>query len=77
MALEIVRSDDFIEYFLFPSIDQELGDEDEVLSDISKQVKELATAYASNYIWHKDPFAVKARNSNSHLLNPESDGESF
>lgn len=74
MALEIVRNDDYIEYFLFPIIDG--SDEDEALSDIVKRVNEIAKSYVSNYIWHKDPFAVKARNKNSHLLNPESEGES-
>ena len=74
MALEIVRNDDFIEYFLFPDIKE--GQEDEVLSEILTQVNDIARAYTSTYIWHKDPFNLKARDRNSHLLNPESKGES-
>lgn len=75
MALEIVKNDDYIEYFLFPIIDG--SKEDESLSDIVNQVNEIAKSYVSNYIWHKDPFVIKARDKNSHLLNPESEGESF
>lgn len=77
MALEIVRNDDYVEYFLFPDIDQVSEHrEDEILSEILNQVNSIAGAYTSNYIWHKDPFALKARNRNSYLLNPESKGES-
>lgn len=76
MALEIVRNDDFIEYFLFPRIDLLAENEDEVLHEILKQVTEAATSYTSNYIWHKDSFNLKARNRNSHLLNPDENGES-
>jgi hypothetical protein len=77
MALEIVRNDDFIEYFLFPNIDQvSEGEEEDVLSEILSKINEISSAYTSSYIWHKDPFVLKARNRNSHLLNPESKGES-
>lgn len=76
MALEIVRNDDFIEYFLFPTIDPVPEGEDEVLNEILKQVEQVASSYTSNYIWHKDSFNLKARNRNSHLLNPDENGES-
>lgn len=76
MELEIVKNDDFIEYFLFPHIDQSEGEEDDVLADALMQINELSSAYTKSYIWHKDPFSLKARNKNSHLLNPEGIGES-
>jgi hypothetical protein len=77
MALEIVRNDDYIEYFLFPKLDQlPEGDEDDALAVLLAQINEISSTYTKNYIWHKDPFSLKARNSNSHLLNPESKGES-
>ena len=77
MALEIVRNDDFIEYFLFPDIGNvSESEEDEYLSEVFKKVNEIARSYSSNYIWHKDPFELKTRNRHSHLLNPESAGES-
>lgn len=75
MALEIVRNDDFIEYFLFPSIDPLPENEDEVLNEILKQVINAANSYTSSYIWHKDSFNLKARNRNSHLLNPDENGK--
>lgn len=75
MALEIVRNDDFIEYFLFPQINSESEtQEDGLLDGILKQVNDIASSYTSSFIWHKDPFALKARNSSSHLLNPEGEG---
>lgn len=77
MALEIVRNDDFIEYFLFPNIDQvSEANEDEILHESLKQVNAIASVYTSNYIWHKDPFGLKARNRKTHLLDPECKGES-
>jgi hypothetical protein len=77
MALEIVRNDDFVEYFLFPNIDQLTEEkENEILNETVKQVNEISSTFTANYIWHKDPFSVKARNRNSHLLNPECKGES-
>lgn len=77
MALEIVRNDDFIEYFLFPDIDKlSEADEDKALSDVLKQVNDIASSYTANFIWHKDSFNLKAKNRNSYLLNLESEGES-
>lgn len=77
MALEIVRNDDFIEYFLFPTIDQAPEiEEDATLDELLKQINEISNLYTSNYIWHKDPFNLKARNRNSYLLNPDGKGES-
>lgn len=75
MALEMVRNDDFIEYFLFPDVEEvSEGQEDDALGDVLKRVNDIASTYTSNFIWHKDPFSVKARNRNSHLLNPDSEG---
>lgn len=77
MALEIVRNDDFIEYFLFPNISEvSENNEDDILSDVLKRVNDIASSFCLNFIWHKDPFNLKARNRKSHLLNPESEGES-
>lgn len=78
MALEIVRNDDYVEYFLFPNITAvSENQEEEILIETLKQVTEISKLYTSNYIWHKDEFNLKARNRNSHLLNPEGKGESL
>lgn len=81
MALEIVRNDDFIEYFLFPNIQANIDQdsekqEDGVLNEFLIQINEISSLYTSNYIWHKDPFNLKARNRHAHLLNPDENGES-
>jgi hypothetical protein len=76
MALEIVRNDDFIEYFLFLNIEEDSeAREDELLNKELAKITEIVKSYAANYIWHKDPFNLKTRNRNSHLLNPENESE--
>lgn len=78
MALEIVRNDDFIEYFLFPSIDHDSEErEDGIINEFLTQINEISNSYTSNYIWHKDSFNLKARNRHAHLLNPDDNGESI
>ncbi|CAG9807425.1 unnamed protein product [Chironomus riparius] len=70
MALENVRVEDFIEYFLFPEINASAQDnEAEVLNDIQQRIDEISKSFIKNYIWHKDPFNLKIRNQNSSLLN--------
>lgn len=70
MALENVRVEDFIEYFLFPEINGSLqDDETEALNDIQQKIDEISKSFIKNYIWHKDPFNLKIRNQNSCLLN--------
>lgn len=78
MALENVRVEDFIEYFLFPDIDVNLLDnnnETQALNDIYQKVDEISKSFIKNYIWHKDPFNLKIRHLNSHLLNNNNNGE--
>lgn len=70
MALEIIRTDDFIEYFLFPQLDGVLEENEvEALNVISQKINEIAQSYVSNYIWHKDPFILKTRSRTTHLLS--------
>ncbi|KAG5670401.1 hypothetical protein PVAND_000669 [Polypedilum vanderplanki] len=70
MALENVRVEDFIEYYLFPELDGVLEENEvEALNVICQKINEIAQSYTSNYIWHKDPFILKTRNGSSHLLN--------
>lgn len=77
MALELVRNEDFVEYFLFPNIGEVSEEEEtEILAETLKQVEEQAKTFAGDYIWHKDSFNLSSRDRNSHLLNPESQGES-
>ncbi|XP_039285305.1 protein ecdysoneless-like [Nilaparvata lugens] len=57
---EIVKEDDFVEYFLFP-----VGcdiDNDSSLEEVTKRVNTVVNKYASTYIWQKDQFNVIPRN---------------
>ncbi|CRL06956.1 CLUMA_CG019947, isoform A [Clunio marinus] len=76
MALEIVRNEDFIEYFLFPNIDPDNEvEEDKILNDTLNQVIEISNNYTKKFIWHKDGVNFCARNRHSHLLNHENKEE--
>lgn len=76
MALESVRVEDFIEYFIFPNITTTILEiQTKELNDISQKINEISKSFIGNYIWHKDPFNLKIRHSNSHLLNNNNNGE--
>ena len=66
MALETVKIEDFIEYFIFPEISD---NETQELNDICQKIDEISKTFIRNYIWHKDSFNLKIRHQNSHLLN--------
>lgn len=58
---EIIRADDFVEYFLFPSLDELLGNDiDEKLDRFLAEVNECVRAFTKDYIWHKEPFQLIA-----------------
>lgn len=78
MALEIIKSDDYIEYFLFPQLNapsDELEVEENILKEVLVKVNNLAEEYCDSYIWHKDPYNFKVKNRNSHLLIDNSENE--
>ncbi|XP_039451271.1 protein ecdysoneless [Culex pipiens pallens] len=75
-ALQQVREDDFVEYFLFPgaSLGTVAADEDEALENcdpesaaakslgaLLAEVNKLAKEFCQRYIWHRDGFKVVAR----------------
>lgn len=67
--LQTVRSDDFIEYFLFPNLNgTESSQNDDNLQTICEQIQKIATKYCESYIWHKDSFSCTARFGNANLL---------
>lgn len=78
MAVETIRSDDFIEYFLFPpALSGQATDDDErdMLVKLLQQVDEISNKFTASYIWHKDSFNLKVRTRNSHLLKTENDSD--
>lgn len=76
MALEVVRSEDFIEYFLFPDVNEaEANDKETILKDLHQKINEISKSYASKYIWHKDPFEIRSKTFSSILSSSEGNGE--
>lgn len=80
MEFSSVRSDDFIEFYLFPDINvtnSGVENEDQILDDLNKQVNELANVYCSNYIFHKESFKIQCKNRNEnsihYLIDEEND----
>ena len=70
--LEIIRSEDFLEYFLFPKLNtpnDESGSDEEALESVFQLVNQIATAYCDDYIFHKDGFKITKKIRNSHLLD--------
>lgn len=73
-VLEIVREDDFVEYFVFQNnfnVDQ-LNTADS-LADTRSHIQTIISKYQKGYIWQKDEFNLIARNSS--LLHPVDDNE--
>lgn len=67
-ALETVRDDDFVEYFLFVRRDDSAEDAEELVKRINQlnaRVLELVDRMSDQYIWHKDPFNLIPRFSPS------------
>lgn len=76
MAVEIIRNEDFVEYFLFPKIDQCSEDDERVILDqLLVKINAISADYTSSYIWHKDPFGLKVRTRSSHLLKTDNNGK--
>ncbi|EDW33156.1 GL24621 [Drosophila persimilis] len=76
--LEFVREDDYVEYFIFPKLPDNLTDEFQVKekllrikTEIMEIVRELVVQ--RSYIWHKDEFQLQVRTGSTleRLLNDE------
>lgn len=63
-ALETVRDDDFVEYFLFVRPDDNNSDKEEIeqhIKSLNVKVLEFVTRLSDQYIWHKDQFNLIPR----------------
>ncbi|XP_060535573.1 protein ecdysoneless [Cylas formicarius] len=68
-ALQLVRADDFVEYYLFPSIDsRDEKDQETTLNTVLQKANKIVEKYAKNYLWHKDAFKLTIRTSHSNYL---------
>ena len=55
-VLENVRTDDFIEYFIYPSAGESCaGDE---LSELHNKLTSFVSQWTENYFWHRDKFKL-------------------
>lgn len=57
---ETVRTEDYVEYFLFP-IDYN-PPSDEKLQEIYNKIFSFITPFTNNYIWQKDEFNLRKVN---------------
>ncbi|XP_037721097.1 protein ecdysoneless [Drosophila subpulchrella] len=80
--LEFVREEDFVEYYIFPKIPDNLQDEGilrklmlQVRNEISAIVKEKSME--RSYLWHKDEFQLQIRmgGAEERMLNEETNPE--
>lgn len=61
-GIEVIRADDFVEYFLFPALDQLNGNSTaEKLENFRQNVNDSVQQFTTDYIWHKEPFQLVIR----------------
>lgn len=75
--LEIIRSEDYLEYFLFPQLNAQSNQSEsneETLERVYQLVNQIANEYCSSYIFHKDSFKIVKKIQNSHLLKEDAEG---
>lgn len=59
---EVIRADDFVEYFLFPSLNELNGNNTtEKLDNFLRDVNDCVQKFTTDYIWHKEPFQLVVR----------------
>lgn len=69
-ALETVREDDFVEYFIFPAINA--NDNEEIsLKNTLESVNNVIKKLTKDYLWHKDEFNLGVRTEDSNVLNED------
>lgn len=75
-GIEVIRADDFVEYFLFPSLDQIQGNSTtEKLENFQHSVNDSVQKFTADYIWHKEPFQLVIRTPETSRLFNESNIE--
>lgn len=58
---EIVREDDFVEYFVFLKNESDDSCAKELLTNLSSSVQQVFDKYGSSYIWQKDEIQLIPR----------------
>ncbi|XP_017016188.2 protein ecdysoneless [Drosophila takahashii] len=81
--LEFVREEDFVEYYIFPKIPDNLQAEEGILRKLMLQIRNEINAIVKekslerSYLWHKDEFQLQIRlgTAEERLLNEETNPE--
>ncbi|KAH8296050.1 hypothetical protein KR054_001089 [Drosophila jambulina] len=80
--LEFVREDDFVEYYIFPKLPDNLADEGQVRQHMQKIRTEISAIVKEktlerSFLWHKDEFQLQVRTGSAQerLLNEETNVE--
>ncbi|XP_050300653.1 protein ecdysoneless [Anthonomus grandis grandis] len=67
--LQTFREDDFVEYYLFPSLQSTDEKEQEALLEtVLSKANRVIEKYTQDYLWHKDPIQFVSRTSLSNFL---------
>ncbi|KAK4876789.1 hypothetical protein RN001_009295 [Aquatica leii] len=68
--LHSTREDDFVEYFVYPSLltCKDSKAEQTVLKNTLKQVESIVQRHSEKYLWHRDEFKLVVRTSEDSLL---------
>lgn len=76
-VLEFVREEDFVEYFLFPTITtNDIKEQECILNSLLKKIqKEVLDKYCDNYIWYRDDFKLTPRTRMTNLLAIENENK--
>lgn len=73
-ALEFIREDDFVEYYVFPTIlSNNEKDQEEILNSTLQRISKTINKYCSQYLWHKDEFRLWPKTKSNCLLDNEED----
>lgn len=71
-ALEFIREDDFVEYYIFPSIlSNNEKDQEEILNSTLQRVSKTINKYCNQYLWHKDEFRLMSKTKSYCMLDSE------
>ncbi|CAH0390428.1 unnamed protein product [Bemisia tabaci] len=74
-ALECAREEDFVEYFLFPLIENNSSESElNSLHHVIDQISKIVNPLVEPYIWHKDEFKLNLRPSKFRSALPSLEG---
>jgi len=70
-ALEVVRSEDFVEYLLFPKETETKAsshDSTDTLTSLCNVVRCIVAENSNGYLWHRDPFNITTKDNDTEIV---------